>query len=136
MTKPLEQAQRYLKKASEDESLLDFVIGSTAVSDEIFGFHCQQATEKLLKALLSAKQVRFGKTHDLLELIGLAQKSGPEFPKDLADLDSLNPFAVEYRYDPFPENDPPIDRGALRALVRSLRAWVETQVAVSPRSTK
>lgn len=128
MTKPLEQAKRYLKKASEDEALLDVVIDSPAVSDEIFGFHCQQAAEKILKGLLSARQVRFGKTHDLLELIELVKKSGTSLPQDLVELDSLNPFAVEYRYDPFPENDPPIDRLVLRALVEKLRSWVESQL--------
>jgi len=45
-----EQALRYLRKAAQDEALLDAVLTSTEVSDEIFGFHCQQAAEKLLKA--------------------------------------------------------------------------------------
>ena len=48
-----EQALLLLKKAADDEALLQEVIESRQVSDEIFGFHCQQAVEKLLKALLS-----------------------------------------------------------------------------------
>jgi HEPN domain-containing protein len=48
-----EQAMLLLRKAAQDEALLDAVLESELVSDEVFGFHCQQAAEKLLKALLS-----------------------------------------------------------------------------------
>jgi hypothetical protein len=48
-----EPALLYLKKAAEDEVLLDEVLASPRVSDTVIGFHCQQAAEKLLKALLS-----------------------------------------------------------------------------------
>jgi HEPN domain-containing protein len=41
-----------LRKAAQDEALLGEVLTSDQVSDEIIGFHCQQAVEKLLKALL------------------------------------------------------------------------------------
>ena len=58
MKKPLEQAELFLKKAAEDEALLDIGLVSAQVSDGIFGFHAQQAAEKLLKALLSSKQIR------------------------------------------------------------------------------
>ena len=53
--KPREQALLLLRKAAQDEALLDRVLESIEVSDEIIGFHCQQA-EKLLKALLSDLQ--------------------------------------------------------------------------------
>lgn len=46
-----EQSDLLLRKAAHDEVLLDEVIGSERVSDEVIGFHCQQAAEKLLKAL-------------------------------------------------------------------------------------
>ena len=48
-----EQALLFLRKAAQDESLLDAVLESAKVSDEVIGFHCQQAAEKMLKALLS-----------------------------------------------------------------------------------
>ena len=131
MKKPLEQAKKFLKKSLEDEALLDLVIHAPTVTDEIFGFHCQQAAEKLLKAILSVKQVRFAKTHDLLELMALIKESGTQLPIELTELDLLNPFAVEYRYDPFPENDPPIDRVSYLKLIKMLRTWVENQLLSS-----
>ena len=45
--------------------MLDAVIESGKVSDEVIGFHCQQAAEKMLKALLSDLGAAFHKTHEL-----------------------------------------------------------------------
>lgn len=66
-----ELALLYLRKAAEDEVLIDEVIASPRVSDAAIGFHCQQAAEKLLKALLTHLGVRFRKTHDLRGLMDL-----------------------------------------------------------------
>jgi HEPN domain-containing protein len=60
-----EQALLLLRKAAQDKALLDAVIASDQVSDEIIGFHCQQAAEKILKALLSDVGVRFRRTHEI-----------------------------------------------------------------------
>jgi len=54
-----EQALLFVRKAAEDEALLAEVISSKQVSTEIFGFHAQQSSEKLLKALLSEFSVHF-----------------------------------------------------------------------------
>jgi len=59
---PRDQAVRYLAKAALDEALLDEVIGTDRVSDEVVGFHCQQAAEKLLKALLAGLGISFRRT--------------------------------------------------------------------------
>ena len=53
--KRLEQALLFLRKAAQDEALLDEVMESPQIGDEIIGFHCQQAAEKIIKALLSSK---------------------------------------------------------------------------------
>jgi hypothetical protein len=44
------QALLFLRKAAQGEALLDAVLNCDTVSDEVVGFHCQQAAEKLLKA--------------------------------------------------------------------------------------
>ena len=49
---PVDQAQVLLLKAAEDETILV----AAEVPDSIFGFHAQQAVEKLIKALLSQLQ--------------------------------------------------------------------------------
>ena len=46
-----EQALLFLRKAAQDESLLDAVLESDSVSDEVIGFHCQQAAEKMFEGV-------------------------------------------------------------------------------------
>jgi hypothetical protein len=37
-----EQAILFLRKAAQDEALLDEIADSAGVCDEVYGFHCQQ----------------------------------------------------------------------------------------------
>jgi HEPN domain-containing protein len=94
-----EQASLFLRKATQDEALLDEVGDSTNVSDEVFGFHCQQAAEKLLKALLSAAGCTFRKTHDLAMLLGSLSEAGVPLPPEFDAIDALTPFGSVYRYE-------------------------------------
>jgi hypothetical protein len=43
--KPREQALLLLRKAAQDEALLDEVLTSEHVSDKIIGFHCHGACQ-------------------------------------------------------------------------------------------
>jgi HEPN domain-containing protein len=122
--KQLEQARKFFAKAAEDEALLDAVLAKPEVSDSIFGFHAQQAAEKLLKALLSVRAVRFQKTHDLHELLNLLESAGEIIPADLARVDELTPFAIQWRYDYF-SAPASFDRAKARDLVAKLRVFVE-----------
>jgi len=62
---------------------------------EIVGFHCQQAAEKYLKALLTRCQIEFPKTHDIKTLLQLA---GDPVADSLGAAKWLTPFGVEIRY--------------------------------------
>ena len=104
------------------------MIGSSRVSDEVFGFHCQQAAEKLLKAVLAVRGVVYRRTHDLTELQALLEHHGIVFTAELEEIDSFIPYAVEYRYQEWPEEEEAIDREAARALLGKLRKWVEAQI--------
>jgi len=99
MSKLHEQALLFLAKAREDEILLEEVRQSPRVSDAVFGFHAQQAAEKLLKALLSELGVAFPRTQDLRFFIELLGQAGRPVPPELAELDRLTPFATLYRYE-------------------------------------
>ena len=124
---PRDQAVRYLAKAALDEALLDEVIGTDRVSDEVVGFHCQQAAEKLLKALLAGLGISFRRTHDLRELIDTATTGGCGIPEDLRDLDMLTPYGTVYRYEDM-ESVAPLDRQGNRRTIANLRAWIETRL--------
>jgi HEPN domain-containing protein len=98
-----------------------------SVSDEIIGFHCQQAAEKILKALLSDVGVRFRKTHEIGALMALLTQAGHVLPDRFENLDVLTPFGAIYRYEDY-EAAVSLDRAVARASVRELRAWVETKL--------
>jgi HEPN domain-containing protein len=122
-----EQALLLLRKAAQDEASLDQVLTSGDVSDEIIGFHSQQAAEKILKALLSDVGVRFRKTRDIGALMALAAEAGHSLPPRFEDLDALTPFGAIYPYDDY---DAPVslDRNASRESLGQLRLWVESKL--------
>jgi HEPN domain-containing protein len=88
---------------------LDFRAAERLVKDpeplrEIIAFHCQQAAEKYLKALLVSRQIEFPKTHDLEELLELLAPVRPDVVAMLEGIDVLSPFGVKIRYPgDFPE---------------------------------
>ena len=104
--------------------MLDAVIESDKVSDEVIGFHCQQAAEKMLKALLSDLGAAFRKTHELGALMDTLAHSGAPLPGEFENLDMLTPFGAVYRYDDY-DGAESLNRAETRAMLRSLRAWVE-----------
>jgi HEPN domain-containing protein len=74
---------------------------------EIAAYHCQQAGEKLIKALLVARGVPFPKTHNLAELNTLAAPHFPSLAEDLAALEVSTAWGVAYRYPEASETPPP-----------------------------
>jgi HEPN domain-containing protein len=122
-----EQAMLLLKKAADDETLLGEILSSTNVSDEIFGFHCQQASEKLLKALLSHAGADYPRTHNLRLLMDLLVDSGQPLPAELADLDMLTPYGTLFRYEDLPV-DVELDRETSFMRIKSLREFVEKRL--------
>ena len=64
----------------------------------IIAFHCQQAVEKYLKALLICNKIDFPKTHDLVKLLDLIGTKDPFLNGLRKELNLLNPFAVGFRY--------------------------------------
>ncbi len=65
---------------------------------EIVGFHCQQAAEKYLKALLTRYQIEFPKTHDIKRLLSLVSGASGPVAESLSAARWLTPFGVEIRY--------------------------------------
>ena len=61
-------------------------------------FRCQQCAEKYLKAFLVSKNVKFPKTHDLLEPHKFCLSVDPSFELISDLLDRLNPYSIGYRY--------------------------------------
>jgi HEPN domain-containing protein len=93
----LDAAKLLLAKALEDETLVVKTLADPDISDAIIGFHCQQACEKLLKALLAAMNIEYRVSHDVGELSILLKEAGETVPVDMRTLIRLNRFAVKIR---------------------------------------
>ena len=124
-------AQLLLEAANQDVAACKLLASGAGIGDAVVGFHAQQAVEKSLKAALSAHNIEFRRTHDLISLLDLLQDM-QLVPPEADWLDELNPYAVEARYGTIePEG---LDRiRALEAATRVL-AWAQTQVAKPPRA--
>ncbi len=106
---PRDLASRFIAKGEEDLLAAKALVDNSEISDDIVGFHCQQAVEKFLKAVLIKNEVVFRKTHDLEELLGLMEDNGLPLPENRDALDDLQPFAVTARYEFF-DNPVSFDR--------------------------
>jgi HEPN domain-containing protein len=124
--KPPEPWKILLEKASQDEQAVDRLSGFSDSSQEIIGFHLQQAAEKMLKSALGSLGIAYRFTHNLGEMIHLLKIGGHPLPPELDRLRDLTPYATEWRYDFVPnEGNDDVDLKTLRESVRQLRVWVE-----------
>ena len=114
-----------IAKAKQDIYVLDQFVNDPAASDEILGFHAQQAAEKLLKVLLVFAGVTYPRTHRLAELLDVVRKNNIYLPDTFDEVRYLTPFAVEFRYDLLPiESEEPLDRTFIHKLILELYSWV------------
>ena len=93
----LDLARELMRAAERDVSALRGMADSVVFADEIFGFHAQQAAEKLLKAWLAAQGEMYPLSHDLATLLDLLKPSEPEADR-FEDLVDYTPYAVRLRY--------------------------------------
>ncbi len=122
-------AHLLLRKAAQDEFIVSKIIDDPDSPDEAIGFHAQQAVEKLLKAVLASRGVRYRKTHDLVELIDLLHENNILFPPELEDVRQLTPFATEFRYEEFlDEAESPFDRPMVQQFILKARVWAKTML--------
>jgi HEPN domain-containing protein len=116
-----------IDSASQDVAACKLLADSHGIGDAIVGFHAQQAIEKSLKAVLSARMIEFRRTHDLISLLDLLQDNGVLAPPEADWLDELNPYAVEARYGTIEPGG--LDRTrALRAAKHVLQ-WAREQTS-------
>lgn len=119
MTSP-DDARMLLELACEDLKVLGVMMDPNSAPDRIFGFHAQQAVEKALKAWLSVLGAEYPFTHSLTVLFGLIEDEVGPVPAQLRDLEALTPFAVQFRYVAYTDDEEELDRPALAAQVGGL----------------
>lgn len=100
--------RQWLAKAEEDLGAAEILISHQTSYLSAVGFHCQQAAEKFLKALLTFNQIEFPKTHDLGALLDLVALIDAPLADSLSEISQLNPYGLEVRY---PSDLPDIELG-------------------------
>lgn len=121
-------ANALLTKACGDEAGLRALADNSDVPDHVAGFLAQQAIEKSLKAVLTARGVEFERSHDIDYLCGLLEDAGLDLTPKLKAAVALTPWAVELRYaDPFAPA--PLDRSEALATVVAVREWATAMLA-------
>lgn len=100
----LDLARLLIRKAESDLAAVRRTIDSDGPYDTGL-FHCQQAVEKYLKALLAVHDVVYPKIHDVTVLAELAEEFCPALLTLPFSLAEFNPFAVTIRYDDLDLND-------------------------------
>lgn len=122
-------ARVLLESADRDAQALRVMRHPREVSDEVFGFHVQQAAEKALKAWLALLGVIYPLTHNITSLFDLlTQQDDIARYRELID---YTPYAVEFRYDGVAAGTAPIERERALRLVDSLIAHVRLRLADS-----
>lgn len=126
-----DKCARMLVEASKrDIEALKGMDDAAVFADEIFGFHVQQAAEKLLKAWLALLGETYPLTHDLELLLNLLRERGVA-ASDFAGLTEYTPYAVQFRCEAIGVDTSPLDRQAGLAFVGSLLAQVQLQIGGS-----
>jgi len=91
-------ARGWMRKGNSDRLDAQRTVRSDGPYDTAC-FHCQQAVEKYLKAVLALAGLTIPRTHDLEEIYNHCLSVAPGLSVDTMELATLTPYAVQLRYD-------------------------------------
>lgn len=123
-----EVALLLLRKATSDLAAARTLAAEADQSDDVVGFHVQQAIEKAIKSALTWLSGEVPRTHDLSYLLEVAADRRVDPPLSLDDAEQLGPWAVAMRYD---EPVAGLDRTAALALAGATVDWARGVVESS-----
>lgn len=116
----------WLHKAENDLLAADNNLSSSRIPFDVVCFHCQQAAEKSLKALLALLNRQPPRTHDLLALLQEVRTFLTAAVPD--DIDGccvvLNPYSVEIRYPDDDSNPTLEDSKEARQAAEVIYGWI------------
>jgi HEPN domain-containing protein len=127
-----ELARVWLAKARSDLATARILITGNERHLDTGSYHCQQAAEKAIKALLTAAEATFMKTHSLEVLVNLCIPFAPGLARFFEHAMELSPLATEFRYpgDVFE----PTTEEAFRALrlAEEIMDWISNEFSSLP----
>jgi HEPN domain-containing protein len=116
------------RKAKADAIAVRELAGNPDITDEILGFHAQQAIEKWLKAVIAVRRLPETRIHDIGRLVQILENDGAQLPPTADRLDELTIYAVPLRYDELLDAEP-LDREDTVALVDEVDHWASMALA-------
>lgn len=122
-----ELVDQWLRKADHDLVVANAVRENAEVAD-LIAFHAQQSIEKALKAVLTAHQVPFPKTHDLLTLVDRFPEAPSFLDEKRGMLETISLYGVAARY---PGVEQPTHEAALDALTTAQQIVQRIRVRLS-----
>jgi HEPN domain-containing protein len=125
----VELLRDWLNKASEDLSSAEILGKATPPQLGTALFHCQQASEKVVKAVLTHADVPFEKTHDITELLRLSPDRTRAFEPLRDSAGALTPYAIVFRYPGL--SSPPTQEQFARAFADA-REFMRVALSVLP----
>lgn len=125
------EALRWMAKASQDRRSAVLVLADDPPLLEPAADHCQQAAEKLLKALLAAAGTNIPKTHDLRRLSKLAASLFPALAPGMSAVSDLTPWGTATRY-PELEEEMGLHAVDIRAALLALDRLHEAIASLAP----
>ena len=118
----------WLTHAQSDLNLARLGRGRDDILPAQICFHAQQAAEKALKAVLLAATLGFPLSHDIQELLTIANQGGLAVPSEVAEAVVLTPFAVEARYPGYAEEITLVEVDAAIRTAEVVVGWATTMV--------
>jgi HEPN domain-containing protein len=103
-----ERVRTWLLKANRDLTAARWLVARDDPLWDTSLFHCQQAAEKAVKGYLVFKDKRFRKTHDVEDLVKMAEVFDEGFSEWHSAAKLVTPYAQAFRY---PANVPEPDEG-------------------------
>ncbi len=120
--------EEWLTHARSDLKLARIARKDEDVLVEQVCFHAQQAVEKALKSVLLFHKLDFPLTHDIEELLEIAEKGGIDLPLDINSAGELTPYAVETRYPGYWDEINEADVDVALDLAEQVLTWAEKHI--------
>jgi HEPN domain-containing protein len=123
-----ELTRRWLDTARADLKAAGNCIDGPHYLPEIAAYHCQQAAEKLVKAVLIYRGIEPARIHDIDALVGRLSPVDPIRPV-LEPLGRFTPYAVAFRY-PGEDLDPsPPERDDITGWIAEIETAIGAALA-------
>ncbi len=126
----LDLIHEWIKKANHDLGSAEIILKNGPEYTDTICFHCQQATEKYVKAYLTFLGIDFQKIHSLLYLAELAETKAP-IPDDIyALLETLEDYAVDIRYPTGWSDPPPLDSAEAFETAQKAIQYFQSKISI------